>query len=119
MTRNGYPEHLRSLVEGYLAELRFSSRRPADQLAEAMRYSLLAGGKRIRPVLTLAVAEGVADWVTHRQPDGLGPVRHTVFKRIDDVAYGTGLWQGAIEARDLEALKPRLKSDTLKPRLRS
>jgi len=60
MTRNGYPEHLRSLVEGYLAELRFSSRRPADQLAEAMRYSLLAGGKRIRPVLTLAVAEGLA-----------------------------------------------------------
>lgn len=66
---------------------------------------------RIRRVaLTLAVAEGVADWITHRESAGLGPVRHTVFKRIDDVAYGTGLWQGAIEARDFEALKPRMKS---------
>jgi geranylgeranyl diphosphate synthase type II len=29
-------------------------------IAEAMRYSLLAGGKRLRPVLTLAAAEAVA-----------------------------------------------------------
>jgi geranylgeranyl diphosphate synthase, type II len=30
------------------------------QLAEALRYSLLAGGKRLRPVLTLAAADAVA-----------------------------------------------------------
>lgn len=30
-----------------------------DQLREAMRYSLLAGGKRIRPVLTLATVEAL------------------------------------------------------------
>jgi geranylgeranyl diphosphate synthase type II len=30
-------------------------------VAEAMRYSLLAGGKRLRPALTLAAAEAVAD----------------------------------------------------------
>jgi geranylgeranyl diphosphate synthase type II len=30
-----------------------------ERLAEAMRYSLLAGGKRLRPMLTLAAAEAV------------------------------------------------------------
>jgi geranylgeranyl diphosphate synthase, type II len=48
-----YPEDLRELVERYLGERRFAG---AAGLEEAMRYSLLAGGKRIRPVLTLAGA---------------------------------------------------------------
>ena len=52
-----YPEHLRTLVEEYLEGLRFGAGGPMDRLVEAMRYSLLAGGKRIRPVLSLAVAE--------------------------------------------------------------
>jgi geranylgeranyl diphosphate synthase, type II len=53
----GYPEHLRALVEEYLDSLDFGAAPPAARLTEAMRYSLLAGGKRIRPVLALAVAE--------------------------------------------------------------
>jgi geranylgeranyl diphosphate synthase type II len=52
----GYPEHLREEVEAYLAELRFAEEPAAAGLEEAMRYSLLAGGKRIRPVLALATA---------------------------------------------------------------
>ena len=51
-----YPDDLRTLVEDYLAELRFSDDAPTAGLEEAMRYSLLAGGKRIRPVLCLASA---------------------------------------------------------------
>ena len=51
-----YPDDLRELVEDYLAELRFSDRAATEGLDEAMRYSLLAGGKRIRPVLCLASA---------------------------------------------------------------
>jgi geranylgeranyl diphosphate synthase type II len=51
-----YPDHLRVAVEGYLEELRFSDELATSGLEEAMRYSLLAGGKRIRPVLTLATA---------------------------------------------------------------
>jgi geranylgeranyl diphosphate synthase, type II len=48
-------------VQRYLEELRFA-REPATQgLEEAMRYSLLAGGKRIRPVLVLATAEAVGE----------------------------------------------------------
>jgi geranylgeranyl diphosphate synthase type II len=51
-----YPEHLRIEVERYLEALRFSDEFATAGLEEAMRYSLLAGGKRIRPVLTLATA---------------------------------------------------------------
>ncbi len=52
-----YPEHLRSVVDDYLRALSFGDDPRTARLTEAMRYSLLAGGKRVRPVLTLAVAE--------------------------------------------------------------
>jgi len=51
-----YPDHLRAQVEDYLHGLAFAREPAAAGLEEAMRYSLLAGGKRIRPVLALATA---------------------------------------------------------------
>jgi geranylgeranyl diphosphate synthase type II len=54
-----YPENLRQDVERYLQDLRFSEEALTAGLEEAMRYSLLAGGKRIRPVLALATARAV------------------------------------------------------------
>jgi geranylgeranyl diphosphate synthase type II len=54
-----YPEHLRQEVERYLQTLRFSGEALTAGLEEAMRYSLLAGGKRIRPALALATARAV------------------------------------------------------------
>lgn len=54
-----YPEHLQVKVERYLEQLHFSRESASAGLDEAMRYSLLAGGKRIRPVLALATAEAV------------------------------------------------------------
>jgi geranylgeranyl diphosphate synthase, type II len=54
-----YPEHLREQVEAYLGTLRFAHEPAAAGLEEAMRYSLLAGGKRIRPVLALATAKAL------------------------------------------------------------
>jgi geranylgeranyl diphosphate synthase type II len=54
-----YPEHLRELIERYLEGMRFSEEALTAGLEEAMRYSLLAGGKRIRPVLALASARAV------------------------------------------------------------
>ena len=56
---NGYPEGLRDEVERYLGDLRFAAEPRTAGLEEAMRYSLLAGGKRIRPVLALATAGAV------------------------------------------------------------
>jgi geranylgeranyl diphosphate synthase type II len=54
-----YPDHLREQVELYLERMSFSEERLTDGLERAMRYSLLAGGKRIRPVLALASAHAV------------------------------------------------------------
>jgi geranylgeranyl diphosphate synthase type II len=54
-----YPQHLQAEVDRYLGELRFSDEYASAGLDEAMRYSLLGGGKRIRPVLALATAEAV------------------------------------------------------------
>jgi geranylgeranyl diphosphate synthase, type II len=54
-----YPDDLREMVEEHLDGLRFSAAPSTAGLEEAMRYSLLAGGKRIRPVLALATARAV------------------------------------------------------------
>jgi geranylgeranyl diphosphate synthase, type II len=54
-----YPDELRLEVERYLEKLRFSTEPAIAGLDEAMRYSLLAGGKRIRPVLALATARAI------------------------------------------------------------
>ena len=48
-------ETYRQAVETYLEGL-FTEQHPWKDLYEAMRYSILAGGKRIRPVLTLEFA---------------------------------------------------------------
>jgi geranylgeranyl diphosphate synthase, type II len=54
-----YPEDLRALVDAALDQLHFSNADPTAGLDEAMRYSLLAGGKRVRPVLALATARAL------------------------------------------------------------
>src|SRR3954471_11911188 len=54
-----YPVELQQQVDDYLEGLRFAHESGTERLAEAMRYSLLAGGKRIRPVLALATAEAL------------------------------------------------------------
>jgi geranylgeranyl diphosphate synthase type II len=64
-----YPENLRQLVDGELEQLRFSAAAPTAGLEEAMRYSLLAGGKRVRPVLALATARALG-----AEPQGFLPV---------------------------------------------
>lgn len=68
-----------------------------------------------RTLVVLGVAEGLADWAVHRHtvlrettPRGPGPVVHLACKRIDDLAYGTGLWVGAWRHRSTAALRPRL-----------
>ena len=49
MTTKEYKDRIDAALETYFA----SAPAPLNGLAEAMRYSLLAGGKRIRPMLVL------------------------------------------------------------------
>jgi geranylgeranyl diphosphate synthase type II len=64
-----YPDDLRDQVDEYLRQLRFSDGPATEGLEEAMLYSLLAGGKRIRPVLALATAAALGD-----EPESVMPL---------------------------------------------
>jgi geranylgeranyl diphosphate synthase, type II len=61
-----HPDELRELVEGYLGELAFTPELGA--LEEAIRYPLESGGKRVRPVISLAVGEAAGAAAEHVLP---------------------------------------------------
>ncbi len=52
-----YQQHVNQLLKGHLTKYGHHSHR---QLAEAMKYGLLMGGKRIRPLLVYASAQAVS-----------------------------------------------------------
>jgi geranylgeranyl diphosphate synthase type II len=60
------PDELRALAEKYLAELAFTPE--LGGLEEAVRYPLESGGKRVRPVLSLAVADAAGAAAEHCLP---------------------------------------------------
>lgn len=60
-----------------------------------------------RALVVAAVAEGLADhWRTRPRLD---PVRYVAAHRLDDLAYGAGLWWGAVRQRSVRALLPELR----------
>ena len=54
-----YLEEKRRFVEAGLQDLMLEASGPFSRHLEAMRYSLFAGGKRIRPILCLAAGEAI------------------------------------------------------------
>ena len=60
-------------MDAFLEGLRFGASDHTARLEEAMRYSLLAGGKRIRPVLALATAEALG-----RDPEEVLPIAASI-----------------------------------------
>ncbi|WP_367320286.1 mycofactocin biosynthesis glycosyltransferase MftF [Streptomyces sp. HUAS ZL42] len=63
--------------------------------------------RRARYVLvTAAVAEGLVDH--RRSGTSLAPLTHVAIRRLDDLAYGWGVWQGAVRRRTTAPLRPRL-----------
>ncbi|MBW0105335.1 mycofactocin biosynthesis glycosyltransferase MftF [Pseudonocardia sp. KRD291] len=62
-----------------------------------------------RAVAVAALAEGLADWWVHRDRDRTvrpGPVGFLLAHRLDDMAYGAGLWAGALRRRTTAPLRP-------------
>ncbi len=60
-----------------------------------------------RTVAVIAIAEGVIDWWRCRaDPDRPNVAGHVLARRLDDLAYGGGLWWGAIRHRTLGPLRP-------------
>lgn len=68
-----------------------------------------------RVVLIAAVVDGVADWLRRREAaDGgaepIGLLTFLLLKRVDDLAYGIGLWYGVLRERNIGALKPQIRT---------
>ncbi len=59
MDINQYLDQQRQRVDQYLEHSLPASLRDPEKLYESMRYSLLAGGKRVRPILTIAAAQAL------------------------------------------------------------
>ena len=90
-----YPDELAQQVEDYLGRLAFPAEPLTGRLVEAMRYSLLAGGKRIRPVLTLATARAIG-----RDPAELLPLAGAV-----ELIHTYSLIHDDLPAMDDDALR--------------
>jgi geranylgeranyl diphosphate synthase type II len=73
MTLNQYLAHHQNVVDRTLDVWVPQESAPPHTIHKAMRYSLFAGGKRIRPVLCMAAAEAVCD-----APAGVEPVAITL-----------------------------------------
>ena len=66
-------------------------------------------------VLVAAIVDGVVDWIT-RNGNGdddtkpVGLLTYILLKRLDDIAYGAGLWTGVVRERHVGALKPQIRT---------
>jgi mycofactocin glycosyltransferase len=67
-----------------------------------------------RVVLIAAVVDGVVDWANRRQSADedarpIGLLTYILLKRLDDLAYGLGLWYGVVRERNIGPLKPQIR----------
>jgi geranylgeranyl diphosphate synthase type II len=83
-TVTGELERLGRLVEQGLGGLDLGEPEDLEPLATAMRYSLLAGGKRLRPLLCLATAETVGLPAEHALPAALALELVHTFSLVHD-----------------------------------
>ncbi len=58
------------------------------------------------PLLAAATVPALLDWFGGERPHDL--VRYVALRLADDVAYGAGVWMGAIEQRSIGSLAPEL-----------
>ncbi|OBK15226.1 mycofactocin biosynthesis glycosyltransferase MftF [Mycobacterium asiaticum] len=68
-----------------------------------------------RVVVIAAIVDGVADWLRRRgavdsEAEPIGLFTFLVLKRVDDLAYGMGLWCGVVRERNIGALKPQIRT---------
>jgi hypothetical protein len=54
------------------------------------------------------------DWASRRQSadedaQPIGLLTYLLLKRIDDLAYGLGLWYGVVRERNIGPLKPQIR----------
>jgi hypothetical protein len=68
-----------------------------------------------RVVVVAAVLDGVFDWASRNgnaeeDTKRVGLLPYILLKRLDDIAYGLGLWSGVVRERHAGALKPQIRT---------
>lgn len=74
----------------------------------------LASRRCRQVVLIAAVLDGVVDWAARRgtveDTEQVGLLTFVLLRRLDDIAYGLGVWTGVVHERHLGALKPQIRT---------
>ncbi len=139
MDINNYLKEKKELTESALTDFLPGSKKLTDSLHRAMRYSLEAGGKRIRPVLALAACEAVGGEVKRVLPAACAlefihtyslihddlpamddddfrrgkPTCHKAFDEATAILAGDGLLTAAFEVMSRRELFPSVDAETL------
>jgi hypothetical protein len=65
---------------------------------------------RADPQWSTAWSTGPPATVVHDGVKRVGLLAYLLLKRLDDLAYGLGLWEGVLRERHLGALKPQIRT---------
>lgn len=144
MSKMNYNDYLK-LVEDHLMDYLPEIDEKSQTLDKAMRYSLSAGGKRLRPVLVLAACDFCGGDVEKALPYAMAmeyihtyslihddlpcvdnddlrrgkPTSHKVFGEAMAVLAGDGLLNSALEALNLDMVKNIDDTEMLKRRVKA
>ena len=98
-------DRLSSLLEGDLASvetlLKSRAASPVDVIPDMSDYIVSAGGKRLRPIITLAAAQAVGE---------TNPSTHSLAAAVEFIHTATLLHDDVIDESDLRRGKPAAKS---------
>ncbi|MBW4040712.1 MAG: mycofactocin system glycosyltransferase [Acidobacteria bacterium] len=112
---------LRPVDHPYIAGMRLAGAGAVSALGQGMALLLrhwwpaalavcLVSRRARRAVLVSALADVALEY--RRDPAHLDPVRFGIARRLDDLAYGAGVWWGAIRGRSIAALRPAIVRTT-------
>ncbi|HLM06703.1 MAG TPA: mycofactocin biosynthesis glycosyltransferase MftF [Blastococcus sp.] len=97
------------LAAGLVARGTAASGRALARAATRHHWPLAAAAALVsrrarRGLLLVAVADAAVGWWPFRHR--VGPVRFAAARRLEDLAYGAGVWWGALRAREPRAVLP-------------
>ncbi|MET7568474.1 mycofactocin biosynthesis glycosyltransferase MftF [Streptomyces sp. NPDC005492] len=104
----GHPHHLaaRLTVNGALAAVAQTSALFNRHWWPLTIVGCLASRRIRRAAAVAAVADIALEY--RRDRAHLDPIRYGVARRLDDLAYGAGVWLSALKGRSTTALRPRI-----------
>ena len=107
---------IRLTADGLMAALSQSSALMLRHWWPLAAVSSLFSVRARRALLVAGVVDAAIEF--SRTDSDLDPLRFAVARRMDDLAYGTGVWLGALRHRSVKCLLPDLQLPADKPRFR-